>query len=529
MKTKSKKIFNILFIIILLSQLITKIYVDTKKEDFFIDEFYSYALMNYKSPFIFRNDDFLNQWHNNDYFKDYVVIEKENIFNLTPVYTNQIQDVHPPFYYLLLRIFTTPFAGIFSKWPGLILNLTIYIFVAIILYKIAKMIFKDEKYALLTLAAYGFSIFSMENTLYIRMYQLLELELLLLVYWHLKNIDKPLGIKNLSLLIVLNVLGVLTHYYYILFLAGIYLFFLFKYIKAKDKKSILKYTISMIISAVFVLVIFPYALSHIFSSYRGSNSLFNLTNLGSFFSNIKGYWFLINSHIFLNGILPFLIVALVLIAFSIITKKKKLHFAINKNIILILIPLSTYLILVIKTAPFIDIRYILPVLVYILLLTIYLSRFALDSILKNKKTIFIILCIAITIFTIPTFIYQDGMLYMYYGTKATLDDLKTNYGDLPCICIYTQASDMFNNFVYNYNFLLQSEQIYITEYLTPASVIEILEDVDTSKGILLYDVDYNITNRLRLLELDEFNAIELITDTYTNSIYHIYYDPSLDI
>lgn len=528
MKQNSKKLFTILFIVILCCQIITKIYVDTKKEDFFIDEFYSYALMNYKSPFIFQNDDFLNNWHDNSYFKDYVTVEKENLFDFSPVYTNQIQDVHPPFYYLLLRIFANFFVDTFSKWPGLILNLFIYLFSAIMLYKIAKILFKDEKYALLTLFAYGFSIFSMENTLYIRMYQLLELHIMLLVYWHLTNYDDPLNIRNLVVLTILVVLGVLTHYYYILFLAGIYLIYLFTYIKRKDWKSIAKYTSSLLISAGISLAIFPYAISHIFSSYRGANSLFNLTNMGSFFYKIKNYWSLINSHIFHYGILPILVISILILLAYIIIKRRNLHFRINKNLILVLFPLFLYLVIVIKSSPFVDIRYILPILVYILLFTIYFFKASLEALFKNKRNIFIIICIVIVLFTIPSFIYQNGILYMYYGTQDIFDNLKANYRHLPCIYIYTEASEMFNNFVYNYNFLLQSDQIYIARSLSPESVIEILKDVDVSNGILLYDVDYNVSNMLRILELDEFNNYKLVANTYTESIFYLYYDSSLD-
>ena len=158
---------------------------------------------------------------------------------------------------------------------------------------------------------------------------------------------------------------------------------------------------------------------------------------------------------------------------------------------------------------------------------VYLLKFALESVIKNKKIIFIIICIIITICTIPSFIYQNGILYMYYGTQSVLNNLKTNYGSLPCIYIYTDATEMFNNFVYNYSFLLQSDKVYITSLLSPESVKEILKDVDVSNGILLYDVDYNVSNTLRILELEEFNTHKLIANTYTGCVFYFYYDPNL--
>ena len=203
-KIKSNKKVIIFLILIILVQVLFKIYLDYNKEDFFIDELYSYGLMNYKQAFIFEEESFRENWHNKEYFDDYLVVSEDEALDFSPVYDNQEEDYHPPLYYLLLRIAASFTIGYFTKWSGLILNILIFIGSAIMVFLIGRKLFKSDKYALLLTFIYGFSKFSSENTLFIRMYQLLELQMLFLAYWYLKNYQKEkLGIKELFLFGVL--------------------------------------------------------------------------------------------------------------------------------------------------------------------------------------------------------------------------------------------------------------------------------------------------------------------------------------
>ena len=117
------KICIILLVIIILLQVIYKIYVDYGKEDFFVDEIYSYGLASYKQAFLFEEESFVNNWHNKEYFDDYITVSETDEF--IRAYENQKEDYHPPLYYLLLRLVTGMFVGSLSKWTGLALNINI--------------------------------------------------------------------------------------------------------------------------------------------------------------------------------------------------------------------------------------------------------------------------------------------------------------------------------------------------------------------------------------------------------------------
>ena len=45
----------IFLIIIIVAELGFKVYIDSHKEDFFLDELYSYGLMNYKTAYLFES------------------------------------------------------------------------------------------------------------------------------------------------------------------------------------------------------------------------------------------------------------------------------------------------------------------------------------------------------------------------------------------------------------------------------------------------------------------------------------------
>ena len=223
MKLKSRK-KDILFIfIILIIQTTVFIIAGINKSYIHMDEAYSLGLASYNKVNIQQNEDFYNTWHNKEYYEDYLAVNENELGNYKPVYENQKNDVHPPLYYLLLRIAMGFHVGSYSKWPGLILNIIIYIFISIFTYLIiSKLLEKEnnykEKSAILTLIS-SLTLSSINNVIYIRMYALSTLNILITTYLHLKLLDSK-G-KNYKLLLLIGIsalMGSLTHYYYLFYL-----------------------------------------------------------------------------------------------------------------------------------------------------------------------------------------------------------------------------------------------------------------------------------------------------------------------
>ena len=130
-KNLSKKTVILILIGIIAIQTIIYFLVGMQKSYIHIDEGYSYGLINYDKLDITANEDFYNTWHTKDYYNDYLTVNSDEKDNWMPVYENQKNDVHPPFYYLLLRIADMFSIDHFSVWPGIILNIIIHIGITI--------------------------------------------------------------------------------------------------------------------------------------------------------------------------------------------------------------------------------------------------------------------------------------------------------------------------------------------------------------------------------------------------------------
>ena len=225
---------KIALLIVIVIQIMIYIFLGMQKTYIHMDEAYSIGLTNYNKVDITQNEDFYNNWHNKEYYEDYISIGKEEVTNVKPVYENQRNDVHPPFYYLLLRIAYTFNLDSFSKWPGLILNIIILVISNILVYKILKEIIKDKKIALLICLVNGLVISSIESVTYIRMYALNSLFLLLVAYCHIMNFRKeniPLKSYIYISIGLIVLLASLTHYYNVIYIAIIYILYVIRYIK----------------------------------------------------------------------------------------------------------------------------------------------------------------------------------------------------------------------------------------------------------------------------------------------------------
>ena len=99
-----KRTSKIILAIFLIIQTILYVWVGTQKSYLHIDEAYSFGLANYDKIDIQNNEDFFDTWHTKQYYEDYLSIQEDEVFDFKPVYENQKNDVHPPLYYLLLKL-----------------------------------------------------------------------------------------------------------------------------------------------------------------------------------------------------------------------------------------------------------------------------------------------------------------------------------------------------------------------------------------------------------------------------------------
>ena len=474
MKIKEKTII----VIILIIQTIIFVIAGINKSYIHMDEAYSLGLTNYNKVEIQQNEDFYNTWHNKEYYEDYLSVNDNEKNNFLPVYENQKNDVHPPLYYLFLRIAMQFNIGSFSKWPGIILNIIIYLFITIFMYLILRKLFaKSEnsqiKSAFLALIS-SLTLASINNAIYIRMYALSSLNILIITYLHLKLAEKK-G-NNYKLLVAIGIsalVGSLTHYYYLFYLAMLFIMFVIKYLKEKEYKELAKYIITMIIAGILSLIIFPYSIKHMFFGYRGKGAINSLLNISEFFIKICQYILIINVYAFNNILFILVVFILGIIIYKKIKKIKLIEK--NKYIKYILYPTIFYFLLVAMSAPWIELRYMMPICSIIFILIMYLLIMLLKNIVKEKTLNIIVIVIALLMFIMPFISNQIidisvGKKFKYeqenaYSSKQEIVEKLKSESNIP-INIFSKFTDasIDDTLLFIKNFRIEPEVLYSNKH-----------------------------------------------------------------
>lgn len=467
-----------------------------------MDEAYSLGLASYNKIEIQDNDDFYNVWHNKDYYEDYLVVNEDEKFEFSQVYENQKNDVHPPLYYLLLRIAMGFSIGTYSKWPGIIVNIIIYAGITIFMYLIIKKILDGksrykEKSAILALAS-SLTLAGLTNAIYIRMYTLSTLNITITTYLHLKLLDKKE--KNNMLLIAIAIsalVGSLTHYYYLFYLACMFIMFVIKYIKEKEFKMLAKYVLAISIAGVLSLAIFPYSINHMFFGYRGQGTIENLTNISKFFGSIARYLLITNVYGFNNLLFILIITSIGIIIYKNI-KNKEVFSIKNSSIKYIALPTLIYFILVAISSPFIELRYIMPICGMMFVIVIYYIASILNNMVKEKN-LNIIMVIIFLLMAIMPFVsnkiielsvgknFRDEKEYLYSSKDEVTKKLKSEF-KLP-VEMFSNFSDasMANTLLYIKNFRIEPEVLYSNK----REIVEILKNDLNVPTLYLFNSNNN--------------------------------------
>lgn len=481
-----KKKDIILLAILIIIQVIVVAICGAYKQYYHMDEAYSLGLSNYDKIEIQDNNDFYDTWHNGEYYEDYLTVNDKDKGNFVPVYENQKNDVHPPFYYLLLRFVMGFSVNHFSKWPSIILNIFIYIFITIFMFLILKRLFKNNTLAIIVAFISSITMASLTSAIYIRMYALSTLNVLIILYLHFRLYEEKNRKHILLPLIGLSALiGSLTHYYYLFFLFVLYVMFMVKFIREKDYKLCGFYTLTMIIAAGLSLLIFPYSIKHMFFGYRGQGALSNLSNLSIFFSHIWDYIKKIN--IFAFNDMFYVLLGIIALLFIIkCIKDKKIDFDTtkwNKYIKFIIVPSLIYFIIVAIASPWIELRYIMPICGLVFVAVIFYLYSLLNSILSEKisNIILTFLFVIILIMPIPFDIEPE----VEYSDKKEIVEFVKAHSDLPTIYLFNTDNNRFLDDIYLFS-LLNNSYVAKNFDCTQNSISSILDNKNTSNGIIVF-------------------------------------------
>ena len=143
------------------------------KENFHVDELWTYAHANstqdaYLSPRIdsylkYVKTDLFYRWIPGEAFHDYLTVQPEEAFRYGHIGENLAKDVHPPLYYWLLHTVCSFFPDVFSKWQSAGLNLVLWVLTLAALFKLARILLPEPGAALAAVGIYAFSLMGLET------------------------------------------------------------------------------------------------------------------------------------------------------------------------------------------------------------------------------------------------------------------------------------------------------------------------------------------------------------------------------
>ncbi|MEE1061690.1 MAG: glycosyltransferase family 39 protein [Ruminococcus sp.] len=416
MKLNNKKTAIFLTVLIVLSLTISTFFM-ISKQGFHEDELLTYNLANSSKQL-----DVNGGWNTPEDFNEYLTVSPEHRFDYGLVYENQIIDAsHPPFYYALVHTVCSIFPQTFSKYLAFSINIFAMTGILIMLFKIAKIISKNNLYSLIATATFALSIACFTMTIYLRMYSTLTFLVLSMIYMNLKIYEQKNTAKARDFIIlgVIALFGTLTQYYFILFegLTGL-IMLVFK-IKEKNFKDLRNYIIAVGIGSVLALCIYPFIITNVLGGNRGLGSMEISVDLITIVTyviyKICTYFQVLAKDVFINQVWLFVALTIIALAFAVymrFVKKEKL----SRTAFMAFIPSLIYFIAISLLSPFNSDRYVMASLPLIVTLFVFIFL-KIARLTKNKKLFYTVpVCIAI--------ICAVGLIsvkpYYTYGKKPEL-------------------------------------------------------------------------------------------------------------
>lgn len=439
-------------IILYVTFLFLIVFTISKKENYHVDELLSYGLSNNVGSILMIFDDG-TKYDPQDVFERYLTANRNHRFDYQNVWRNQKNDVHPPFYYMILHTICSLFPETFSGWYAGIINIIFTILTLYFIRKLCRILTESQTITTMISIGFVFSSGILYTTVFFRMYSMAMCLITAQSYLILEATEeKNCGKKLYAGLFITTLLGALTHYYctffFILISAvyGIYLLF------CKNYKTACRFVAVQCTAGIISYLLFPSMLIHISLGYRGTEAVSNLIAGDDYWPRLKNFFSFINIQMF-GGFLGYLlcgILASIIILFLFLkneegvalnhdtyTDHKELRTA---RYMILIVPTLIYFLVVSKMAAFQSDRYIYPIYAVafatILCLLSDLVRYAFG----HKALILVIP--AVLSMTIIGSWKNITWNNLYKGSNTFLEKA-ADYSDYDCLCIHGNIDNLF--------------------------------------------------------------------------------------
>lgn len=487
----------VLLTAILIIQLISLIYLGSQKKGMHIDENYSYILSNsFDASKISHDEQAWNRWLSGDFFSKYLTVETGEQFSYGKVYYNNTQDAHPPLYYFLLHTVCSFFPEMFTPWFGMALNIGLALVTQILLFCLAKEITGSSLWGVVPVAFYGSMKAFVDTTLFIRMYALLTLFTVLLLFLHYRMIKGSWKNSTLFSCYIVTFLGVFTQYYFAFIAFFVALFSCIWLIYHREYKRLFVYSIGMLIAVLCVFVVYPAGITQITGSQTNNvgkevwGNLFNFSGwITSLISMFKQAWNLIIVGILDHKRMVVGVVGSVLLLSHLFRGKSHDKAGIEseeKKDFIIVVTLFSVLIATVAlishvSGKFVNVRYIYNMFP-VFALAVSLSVWLIAKPLKLNKNILAVGAIIVCLLGTADLVQNNRCSYLYITRTAKEQRIIEYCENRPLV--------MFNNgTTYQptglLKILLESDQVFLGDYNQITNMEDIFSDVDCSNGVVV--------------------------------------------
>jgi|GEM_PF-1937605 len=541
MKTDHDSI-RIYLIFVILLQLIVIVFTGHLKQGFHVDEIFSFVFANsHENPKF--DQGMYHTWFQPEYFSDMVKVSASHQFSFITTYQNQTRDVHPPFYYFILHTVCSIFPEKFSIWFGLIINIAFFVICNYFLYLTGEKLFENQFLALLPVIIWGFSAGALSTVIFIRMYMLLTLLVVMTIYSHIiffeKEASKPVAI----ILFILIFLGIMTHYYFFVFIFLMAISYSVTLICLKKWHQLIMYVFSLSLAIIAGIIFYPSMLEQIFTSYRGQEAFDAIAMFSNYSHSIHAFYQLISAQQF-SGTLSIIVLVLFLLNLIKLVKRlimkknrgpdlreampndesKKRKFSIRKyfkkyySINTLVITTFFMFVTIAIISPYQSTRYLYVIYPMVSILAVFFTSKSLELFTKNKKILIPIILLMFLNMNILSL--NSGKIdYLYPGNNNVLSIADT-YGDFSCVFITNRLWILRSNVFELEKF---KQTIFIPAYeMNPLPELRFFDK--TSRGVIIYIDNILIQEDILSIVLSSygFENYEFLYALDLNSAYFVY-------
>lgn len=438
-------------------------------------------------------------WISGEMFQDYLQCDNDDDYNLLSVYYNAIDDNHPPLYFMVLHLMSSLFKGEISVWVGCFVNLVAVAGVLWLLGLIGDMIFKRKASVLALMILYGFSMGAVGTAIWVRMYGLLTLWTVWLLYLHLRKYAGSRAVSKEQCdaaaqeekalmphgseaeqdaaekkrdsftrinvrtgkvkwigsggIMILTVLSFWTQYFGLFFILPLAMVTVILLAKDKRLQEMWAYIRTMVVAAVIGICGFPFAISDVLFSSRGTEALGQWqSGLGEFFKRLVTFGEILGENVTGSGWL--LVLALVVPCVCLLLIRRQ-----EKNpwwpLVMCGIPALVYFLLAAKMSPYFVDRYIMAIFPITALVIVWLW----DCAVNFRDCMVVGMAVLLLICQNIRMNGQHQYLYTGYETQLAVADA---YAQYPCVCLYPGLS-FYENIMemerYTQTMLVKSEEL----------------------------------------------------------------------